>query len=38
MIGLTVMFAGLFGLSALLFSRARGRAPASRAVDATGRA
>ena len=36
-IGLTVMFAGLFGLSALLFSRAA-RPRTSRTVDATGRA
>ena len=36
-VGLTVMFAGLFGLSALLFSRAA-RPRTSRAVDATGRA
>ena len=34
-IGLTVMFAGLFGLSALLFSRAA-RPRASSAVDAPG--
>jgi hypothetical protein len=36
-IGLTLMFAGLFGLSALLFSRAA-RPRASSAVDAPGRA
>jgi hypothetical protein len=36
-IGLTLMFAGLFGLSALLFSRAA-RPRASSAADAPGRA
>ena len=37
-IGLTVMFAGLFGLSALLFWRAARGRTASRAVGAPGRA